>query len=95
MSFLGYPVVISQVMPSATNNDHIPVVFGNLNMAAKMGSRRAVQIDFSTEATVNSQNLFEQDLMAVRGTERFDIVVHDYGVEAGAAGPVIGLETNS
>ena len=37
-------------------------------------------------------NAFEQDEVVIRGTERFDIVVHDVGTTA-AAGPIVGLIT--
>jgi hypothetical protein len=36
--------------------------------------------------------MWERDQIGVRGTERFDIVVHDYGSNS-AAGPIVGLET--
>lgn len=91
MFFLGYPVRVSQVMPSTEANDQIPCIFGNLNLGAKMGSRRGETIEFSTEATVGSANLFEDDLMAVKGTERFALTVHDFGTDT-VAGPICGLQ---
>jgi hypothetical protein len=33
------------------------------------------------------------DEVAIRGTERFDIVVHDVGDNAGNTGPIVGLIT--
>ena len=45
-----------------------------------------------TEATVGGQSMWERDQIGVRGTERFDVVVHDYGSNS-EAGPIVGLET--
>jgi len=55
-----------------------------------LGDRRGVTIGMSTEGTVGSDNLFEQDCSAIRGTTRFDINVHDVGT-ATVAGPVVAL----
>jgi HK97 family phage major capsid protein len=90
-SFLGYPVIFSQAMPSGTYNaDDIVAIFGDLSLAASMGDRRSTSIEFSTEAYVNGVSVFETDQLAVRGTERFDINVHDTG-DATTSGPVVGL----
>jgi HK97 family phage major capsid protein len=90
--FLGYPVITSQVFPSTEANSQIPVVFGAFNLGAKFGARGGESIAFSTEATVGGQSMWERDQIGVRGTERFDIVVHDYGTNS-VAGPIVGLET--
>lgn len=94
MSFLGYPVRISQVFPSSEANSQIPVVFGNYSMCGSMGDRRQETISFSDQATVGGQSLWERDQMAVKGTQRFDINIHDFGSNT-AAGPICGLETAS
>lgn len=89
--FMGYPVVITQVMNSTTSaqtsTDGL-VYFGNLDMAASMGARRGVTI------AVDSSRYFESDQLAIRGTQRFDINVHEKGT-ASVAGPVIMLSTPS
>jgi len=89
-SFMGYPVVISQVMPKADANSQIACLLGDFGLAADFGDRRMSTIAFSEHATVDSQSVFERDEVAVRGTERFDINVHDIG-DTSAAGPVVGL----
>jgi HK97 family phage major capsid protein len=91
-TFLGYPVYTSQVFPSVEANSQIPVLFGAFGLAAMFGARGQEEIAFSTEATVGGQSMWERDQIGVRGTERFDVVVHDYGSNT-AAGPIVGLQT--
>ena len=50
-------------------------LFGDLTLAASFGDRRQTTIQISDAAL----NAFEQDELAIRGTERFDINVHDLG----------------
>lgn len=87
--FYGYPVVFVQGMNSAitsgTDGAHIAYV-GDLAQAAAFGDRRQVTIRTSDSAL----NAFEQDELAIRGTERVDIVVHGTG-DASTAGPIIAL----
>jgi HK97 family phage major capsid protein len=82
-SFLGYDVVISQVMPKISATSQICCLFGNLALAARLGDRRQTTIQMSEHAL----NAFEQDEVVIRGTERFDIVVHDVGDPTPSAGP--------
>lgn len=96
--FMGYPVIISQVMPSGPAVSQVPCLFGNLGLAAKFGDRRQVSMEMSTQANVGGQSTFERYQMAVMGTERFDIVVHDVGnynatVTSQVPGPILGLIT--
>lgn len=91
LMFLGYPVTISQVFPSVEANDQIPVIFGDLSLGAMFGNRGQETIAFSTEATVGGESMWERDQIGVRGTERFDAVVHDYGTNS-VAGPIVGLQ---
>jgi HK97 family phage major capsid protein len=92
MMFLGYPVRISQKFPSVAANSQIPVLFGNFALGAMFGSRTGSEtIAFSSEATVGGESMWERDQIGVRGTERFDVVVHDYGSNS-TAGPIVGLE---
>ncbi len=102
-SFLGYPVVVSQVMPKVSATSQICALFGNLRHAARLGDRRITTIQMSEHAL----NAFEQDEVVIRGTERFDIVVHDVGDAipgqgtpkspqlGNVAGPIVGLVTAS
>lgn len=87
-SFLGFPVVISQVLNSTTGADTsaIKLLFGDLSLASTMGDRRSIEIATSTE------RYFETDQLAIRGTSRFDINVHDLGGSS-SAGPLVALKT--
>jgi HK97 family phage major capsid protein len=84
--FFGYPVEFVQVMDRTSTTSSIPVLFGDLGMAAYFGDRRQTSIAFSDSAL----NAFEQDEIAVRGTERFDIKVANVG-DTVEAGPIVGL----
>jgi HK97 family phage major capsid protein len=87
--FLGYPVVISQVLNTtlgAQASTNGLCYLGNLDLGAMMGSRRGITIVGS------DQRYFEFDQLAVRGTERFDINVHGRG-DATDPGPIIQLST--
>src|SRR5690349_11336863 len=90
-TFLGYPVTVSQVMPKVSAINQICCLFGNLRLGARLGDRRMTTIQMSEHAL----NAFEQDEVVIRGTERFDIVVHDVGNNAGTAGPIVGLITGA
>ena len=92
--FLGYPVMYSQVFPSAEANSQVPVLLGNYAQGATFGDRRRESISFSDTATVGGQSLWERDQIGVKGTERFDIAVHSVGSDT-VAGPIVGLETAS
>jgi HK97 family phage major capsid protein len=87
-SSLGYPVVISQVLNSTLGADTSKpkVLFGDLRMAATMGTRNGVSLLTSEHA------YFEYDQLAIRGTERFDINIHETG-DASNAGALVLLST--
>lgn len=94
--FLGYDVVFTQVMPKVDANDQVAALLGDLRLAADFGDRRQNTVSFSDTATVGSVSMFETNQLAIRGTERFDINVHDIGNASGTAasrvaGPVVGL----
>lgn len=77
--FLGYPIIVSELLPdSATTNYNGAAIlgFGDLSLAATMGSRRGIRIALSTD------RYFELDQIGVKATERFDINVHDLGSSA-------------
>lgn len=88
MTFLGYPVVISQVLNTTLGSDvsAIKCLFGDLRMAATLGDRRGISVAMSDQVR------FTQDQMAIKGTERFDIFVHDLG-DGTNAGPIVALKT--
>ena len=84
--FFGYPVEFAQVI-SGTDSDNEPVCYvGDLAQGCFFGDRRAQTIAFCDSAL----NAFEQDEIAVRGTERFDIVCANVG-NAAATGAVVKI----
>lgn len=83
-TFLGYPVEVSQVFPKMEANSQIPLVFGDLARSSKLGDRRELTIAFS------DQYKFAEDQLAIKGTQRIDINVHDVG-DSVNAGPIVGL----
>ena len=93
-SFLGYPVEVSQVLPSSASTAEVVCYFGDLKQAAVLGDRRGTSIAFSTDAVVGGVSMFETNQIAIRGWERFDINVHSVG-DTSSAGPIVGLLTAS
>ena len=87
---LGYPVELNETMNILGVDQKISCLFGNLKQAADFGDRQGMTIAFSEHATVDSVSVFETDELAVRGTERFDINVHDVGTSS-TRGPIVGL----
>lgn len=90
----GYPVVFVQVMPTVSAyTDTITGVgyFGDMTQAVSFGDRRSTTVQVSEHATINSGNVFEQDEIAIRGTERFDINCHDTG-DSSEAGPILRMD---
>lgn len=85
----GYPVEITPAMlaPAAASTDASDVamiLFGDLNMSATMGDRRGMTISRSTEYK------FAEDQIAIKGTERFDINVHNTG-DTSTPGSIVAL----
>jgi len=90
--YLGYDVEFTQVMPKVEANDQVCALLGDLSKGSRMGTRRDTTISLSEHV------LHSTDQIQVRGTERFDINVHDVGNESGTAasrvpGPIVGLLT--
>ncbi|MFZ9375146.1 MAG: phage major capsid protein [Burkholderiaceae bacterium] len=84
--YFGYPVVFSQALPasSTTTDGTVLAYFGDLAMGCYFGDRREMSVKLSDSAL----NAFEQDEMAVKGTQRVDIVCANVG-DATNAGAVI------
>jgi HK97 family phage major capsid protein len=82
--------VFSQVLNSTTTAQaSTNILFvGDLKQGAMLGTRRGVSI------LVSEHRYFEYDQLAIRGTERFDINVHEKGT-ASAASSLIVLATPS
>lgn len=75
--FLGYPVELAQVLPSASAANSIGAVFGNLRKGAVFGDRR--QFTFKKSEHFK----FDEDVLAMLSTRRYDIQVHGAGTGAG------------
>lgn len=92
--FQGIPVFFSQAMGTATATSTIAVFLGDFAMGCSFGDRRKMTLEFSKEATVDSVNLFTNDLIAVKSSQRIDINVHSIGDNTNA-GPIVALSTGS
>jgi len=88
--FMGYEVVFSECLPTSDAASQINCLFGDMSLSSTLGDRMAITIEESNSATVDGSSLFERDLYAIRGLERYDINNHDLGT-ATVAGPVVGL----
>lgn len=89
-TFLGDPVVFTQALPITTAAQVSTIVawYGDLSLATTMGTRRQMTIKS------DESYYFNQDAVAIRCTERYDIVVHEVGTSS-VAGPIIALKTAS
>ncbi len=90
-NYLGYPIVISQVLPAGASTDYdaLPMcLFGDLSKSSSLGDRRQVRIFPSTH------RYMDLDQIGILATERFDIVNHDLG-DGTTAGPVVALTGSS
>lgn len=85
-TYLGSPIVVSEVLPTSTGDlNNLPMLFyGDLSLAATMGERRGITV------SRDESLYFLTDQIALKATERVDIVVHDLGSTT-VAGPVVGL----
>jgi HK97 family phage major capsid protein len=82
----GFPVEVSDKMPTTTTSlSGLPMLaFGNFRQGVGFGARRDITLK------VDESRYLEYDQVAIRGTERFDINVHDIG-DGTTAGPIILL----
>lgn len=90
MQFLGYPVEFTQVLPSTSAvqaSTHVAYI-GDLRMSALLGSRRGISV------VADESFYFNQDAVAIRATERYDINVHERGA-ASDGGAVVAVKTAS
>ena len=74
----GFPIVLSEVMPLKTNAVGVStafIIFGDLRQGVAMGERGSITMKLSEEATVDSDNMFEKDMAALRMIERVAIGV--------------------
>ena len=77
----GYPVYLSDKMPSSTAVSTKFVIFGNMRNLW-LGDRQQMTMNISDSATIGSTNAFAANQSAVRVTERYAIAV---GLPAGFA----------
>jgi HK97 family phage major capsid protein len=98
LRFLGYPVVVTQAMPTAsaavgTNGGvlSVPAILGDMNVTGYMGNRRGVTTKMS------DQRYLEFDQIALQITERVAIncAVGDSVAPATVPGPMVGLQLAS
>lgn len=90
-NYLGYPIVISQVLPSgfSTDYDALPMcLFGDLMKSSSLGDRRQVRVFPSPH------RYMELDQIGILATERFDIINQDLG-DGTTAGPIVALTGSS
>jgi HK97 family phage major capsid protein len=79
-------------MPKSPAVSQVCALLGDLSLAASFGSRR------DTNIAVSEHSRFANDEIEIKGTERFDINVHDVGNASATAGsrvegPIVGLIT--
>lgn len=75
-TIMGIPYATSKKLPgTAQSAPNTPfIVYGNLRHVL-LGDRQEMTIALATEATIGSENLFEQDLRGLRITERISIQI--------------------
>lgn len=85
--YLGFPIRISQQMPTSQSSLAATYMFsfGDMKRAVAMGERRQVTIKRSDD------RYFDTDQIGLLGTERFDINCHDVGGASGSPGPVVAM----
>lgn len=86
--FMGYPVEFVQVMPSTTGASASTILayFGDLRLGATFGTRRSARTEVSVD------RYFENDLIAIKMTERWGITIHERG-DTIRTRPIVALKT--
>lgn len=84
--FLSYPVRISQVLPRTNANSQIACYLGDLKKSSTFGDRQGQQV----KQTDTNDDDWDNDLISLKATERFDVNHHDVG-DTTDAGPVVAL----
>jgi HK97 family phage major capsid protein len=86
--YLGFPVILTQKLPliQTTLSGKVMLAFGDMYLGGVLGQRRSITLARSAD------RYFDQDEIAVLGTERFHAVIHDIGdsVNAGAIAALVG-----
>lgn len=69
----GYPLVLAEILPHKVNAAAAGTayaIYGDLRKGLAMGERGSITMKISDQATVDSDNLFEKDMVALRMIER-------------------------
>lgn len=86
--YLGFPVILTQKLPliTTTLNGKVMLCFGDMYAGGVLGQRRGITLARSAD------RYFDQDQIAVLGTQRFHTVVHDLGdnVNFGSIAALVG-----
>jgi HK97 family phage major capsid protein len=85
-TFAGYPVYFTDLLPTTTAAATVVALFGAFSQAVVIGDRTGIRIDQSEHAA------FENDVVAIRGTTRYDILVHEPGTSS-VVGAYVALKT--
>ncbi|APT75053.1 hypothetical protein LN42_00565 [Marinitoga sp. 1137] len=67
----GYPVITVDAMPALADTavDKAFVIFGDINYLY-LGDKRQISVKLADQASIGTTNLFEQDMLALKVTER-------------------------
>lgn len=86
--FAGFPVILTQKLPLVTTtlSGKVMMAFGDMYGGAVLGQRRAITLARSED------RYMDQDQIAVLGTERFHVNIHDIGDNSsvGALAALVG-----
>lgn len=85
---LGYPVFITDHMPTSTGTGQKSALFGAFSQGVVIGDRSPLQVAVSTD------RYFDEDVTAMRGISRYDINVFKPG-DGSTAGAYVALSTSS
>ncbi len=85
-SFMGFPVHFTSQMPTTTAAATNCALFGAFDQAAVLGDRGGIQLARSNDYR------FLNDQITLRGTSRYDIVIHEPG-NTSVAGAYVALKT--
>ncbi len=87
-TFMGYPVLFTDRMPTSTAVSTIHALFGSFRRAVMIGDRVGISIASSSE------RYFDSGEVAIRGMWAYDIEVHEPG-DASNAGAYVALKTGA
>jgi HK97 family phage major capsid protein len=82
-SYLGYPIVFSEFMPSAYALSQNMLYFGNFSDSVLLGMRENVSISLSEHLK------FDYDQLAIKGRISYDMKYHENGDATNAGGVVV------